>query len=66
MNPISEFGQSAYVSALANAIQIASGIAALVAWYHVSCAEPLCLRHGRFEHGRKHYCAKHHPHGEVS
>lgn len=64
MDPVNAFGQSPYVAALANAIQIVSGIGALVAWYHISCARPMCFRHGRFEHGRKHYCAKHHPNGE--
>lgn len=62
MNPFEAFGSSPYVSAIANAIQIASGVGAIVAWYHLSCDyHPLCLRHGRVRHGRKHYCTKHHP-----
>lgn len=59
---VNAFGSSPYVSAIANAIQIASGLGAVVAWYHLSCDyHPLCLRHGRVRHGRRHYCAKHHP-----
>lgn len=61
INPIEAFGSSAYVAAIANAIQIASGIGMVVAWWHLSCAVPWCWRHGRVRHGRKHYCARHHP-----
>lgn len=61
IDPI-RIGASDPVTAIANAIQVSSGIAAIVAWYHLSCDyHPLCLRHGRVRHGHKHYCTKHHP-----
>ena len=46
-NLIQAFGQSPYVSAIANAIQIASGLAAVLAWWHLSCRVPWCWRHGQ-------------------
>ena len=61
-DPIGAFGSDAHIAAIANAIQIASGVGALVAWHHMSCDHSFfCLRHGKVRHGRKHYCAKHHP-----
>ena len=65
MDWVAAFGQSPYVAAAANAVQFIATALALLAWWHLACEEPGCVRHGRLEHEGHHYCRKHHPKHRV-
>jgi hypothetical protein len=66
---IQAFGQSPYVSAAANAIQIATIPLAFWAWYHLTCRIPWCMRHGQhpvagtsWKVCSRHHLKEHHDH----